>query len=467
MFAQLYSLGKYHGVQPFIVQLRDFDTHKPMKGITIGEIGPKVGFNNVNNGFLGFENVRIPLKNMLMRYSKVHENGEFTKLQNPILTYGVMTYVRVGILRDQAACMSKAVTIAMRYSTVRRQSPIDPNLPEPKIIEHVTQQNKVLPLIAKVIVFKIAADSLIEMYSGVTAEIENGNLERLPEFHALTCCLKSVCTNEGTQCVQTSRLACGGHGYLNSSGFNYIYGHVAAAQAYEGDNTILFLQTARFLIKSWKLALTGEALVPTVRYLSDYANRNLKVKWQASPRGILKALQAATAGKTASAFKKIEQRKKFISIEEANSQTGIELASTAELHCQVFFLESAINTLEISFDKVSTSLALVFKDILELYALDLATRYIGSLLQFVEMSADDVEDMQQKLEAVLKKFRINAIGIVDGFDIPDSLLCSTLGAYDGNVYERLLEAAKSSPLNQEEVNKSFHLYLKPFMKSNL
>lgn len=67
----------------------------------------------------------------------------------------------------------------------------------------------------------------------------------------------------------------------------------------------------------------------------------------------------------------------------------------------------------------------------------------------------------------MKKFRNNAIGVVDGFDIPDIVLGSTLGAYDGNVYERLLEAAKASPLNQEEVNKSFDLYLKPFMKSNL
>lgn len=61
----------------------------------------------------------------------------------------------------------------------------------------------------------------------------------------------------------------------------------------------------------------------------------------------------------------------------------------------------------------------------------------------------------------------NAIGIVDGFDHPDAVLVSTLGAYDGNVYERLLEAAKKSPLNQEDVNKSFHMHLKPFMNSNL
>lgn len=78
-----------------------------------------------------------------------------------------------------------------------------------------------------------------------------------------------------------------------------------------------------------------------------------------------------------------------------------------------------------------------------------------------------MEKLQQRMESALNTVRKNALGIVDGFDIPDYILSSTLGAYDGNVYDRLLEAAKKSPLNQEDVNKSFHLYLKPFIKSNL
>jgi acyl-CoA oxidase len=75
--------------------------------------------------------------------------------------------------------------------------------------------------------------------------------------------------------------------------------------------------------------------------------------------------------------------------------------------------------------------------------------------------------LQQTLEGSLKKLRHNALGIVEGFDIPDAVLNSVLGTYDGNVYENLIEAAKKSPLNQEDVNQSFHLYLKPFMKANL
>jgi acyl-CoA oxidase len=92
---------------------------------------------------------------------------------------------------------------------------------------------------------------------------------------------------------------------------------------------------------------------------------------------------------------------------------------------------------------------------------------LGDVLQFVDITNLDVEKLQTQLEDSLKFFRTAAIGVVDGFDYSDLVLGSTLGAYDGNVYERLFEAAKKSPLNQEDVNKSFHLYLKPFMKSNL
>jgi hypothetical protein len=40
-------------------------------GLTVGDIGPKLGFNTMDNGFLRLDNVRIPRENMLMKYSQV------------------------------------------------------------------------------------------------------------------------------------------------------------------------------------------------------------------------------------------------------------------------------------------------------------------------------------------------------------------------------------------------------------
>jgi acyl-CoA oxidase len=71
------------------------------------------------------------------------------------------------------------------------------------------------------------------------------------------------------------------------------------------------------------------------------------------------------------------------------------------------------------------------------------------------------------METLLSELRPNAVGIVDGFDFHDEILASTLGSWDGQVYDRLFEAASTSPLNQDTVNESFQKYLKTFLKSSL
>lgn len=381
-FAQLYTQGKCHGVHAFLVQIRDEETFKPMKGVTVGEIGTKVGFNSVNNGFLGFDNVRIPLDHMMMKNAKVSPSGEYKKEKSSVLAYGTMTYIRVGIVLEQTMFLSHAATIATRYSVVRRQSPIDPDLPEPQIIDHVTQQMKIFPVIAKVIVFKSVAEFLWNTYTEVTAELAKGNLTRLPELHAISCCLKAVCTNEAAQAVETCRLACGGHGYLSSAGFSDIYKTVTAAQTYEGENTVLLLQTARYLMKSWGQALEGKKLTPSVEYLKNYVNRGTKREtWDGSPNGVLRAMQSTSAGKIAAAYNRLQKRMKYCSLEEATNQTGIELTKAAEMHCQVFLLHSASIMINKATKTVSPALGYILRDLLELYCVDLAMRSLGSLLE--------------------------------------------------------------------------------------
>jgi len=76
-------------------------------------------------------------------------------------------------------------------------------------------------------------------------------------------------------------------------------------------------------------------------------------------------------------------------------------------------------------------------------------------------------NLQNQIETLLSQLRPNAVGIVDGFDFHDEILSSSLGAWDGQVYERLFEAASKSPMNKDPVNESFHKYLKPFLKSSL
>lgn len=73
VIAQLYTKDQCHGIHPFIVQVRDDETYEPLPGIKVGDIGAKLGLNAVNNGFLGFDHVRIPRNQLLMRHAQVLE----------------------------------------------------------------------------------------------------------------------------------------------------------------------------------------------------------------------------------------------------------------------------------------------------------------------------------------------------------------------------------------------------------
>lgn len=89
------------------------------------------------------------------------------------------------------------------------------------------------------------------------------------------------------------------------------------------------------------------------------------------------------------------------------------------------------------------------------------------MFQFSNLKPQDVQSLLNRQDSLLAQLRPNAIGLVDSFDVCDEILASPLGAHDGQVYQRLFDETKKSPLNEQPVNESFHKYLKPFLKSNL
>ena len=77
IFAKLYIDDKSYGPHAFIVPLRDRDTHMPLSGVTLGDCGKKIGMDGIDNGFIIFNNVRIPKDNLLNKLSNVSEDGKF------------------------------------------------------------------------------------------------------------------------------------------------------------------------------------------------------------------------------------------------------------------------------------------------------------------------------------------------------------------------------------------------------
>lgn len=91
IMARLIIKAKDHGVHPFMAQLRSLDDFKPFPGIDLGDIGPKYGFNQVDNGYLRFENYRIPRTNLLMAHASVSPDGSYVGPEHPKIFYSGMS----------------------------------------------------------------------------------------------------------------------------------------------------------------------------------------------------------------------------------------------------------------------------------------------------------------------------------------------------------------------------------------
>lgn len=168
-------------------------------------------------------------------------------------------------------------------------------LPEPQIIDHVTQQLKVFPEIATSVAYRLACDNLLDLFNATSNDIDQGIYDRLPELHSLSCALKVLGSIDTANGSERLRLACGGHGYLGSSNMGNIYVNATAACTYEGENTVLLLQIGRFLMKSWRVALSGDALAPTVSYLADVQKNPEFGAWSGSWENMVNALQFVAA----------------------------------------------------------------------------------------------------------------------------------------------------------------------------
>ncbi|KAK5926447.1 hypothetical protein CgunFtcFv8_022018 [Champsocephalus gunnari] len=468
VLAQLHTLGNCHGIHAFIVPIRDMSTHVPLPGIVVGDIGPKFGFSEVDNGFLKLENVRLPRDNMLMKYAKVEPDGTYLKPPSAKLTYGTMVFIRSLIVGESARALSKASIIAIRYSSVRHQSEIRAGEPEPQILDYQTQQYKLFPLLATAYAFTFVGQYMRETYQRISGDISDGDFSQLPELHALSAGLKAFTTWTANAGIEVCRMSCGGHGYSRSSALPDIYVEFTPACTYEGENTVMMLQTARHLVKSYRQAKEGQQLSGTVSYLNDANLQRVQpqtvaarptvvdVNDLASLVEVYKQRAAILVELAAKSIQQELQRRKCQ--EDAWNNSSIDLVRASDAHCHYVVVKLFTDKLgEIG----DTAIHSVLSTLALLYALHGIKNNSGDFLQAGLLSVPQVLQVSVRVKELLSQLRPNAVALVDSFDINDKRLNSILGRYDGNVYEHLFEWARRSPLNATEVHESFHKYLKP------
>ena len=243
-----------------------------MPGVQCGDIGPKVGYITKDNGYLSFHQVRVPRSNLLSKLIDVSAQGELEIKGDPKVLYASMMLIRKIIVGMFPKLYSNGLTIAVRYSLFRKMFRDDRGH-EVTIADYQTQENKLLPLIADYYAFSIDGNAVIKLteenFERVTQKNDGSLME---ECHSSLCYSKAYISEEVSEGLEILRKACGGHGFSHYSGLPNLCVEFYAHPIHEGENTVLYLQVSRYILKNYKrMVEKGKGkLGRTVSYLENY-----------------------------------------------------------------------------------------------------------------------------------------------------------------------------------------------------
>ena len=104
-----------------MVQIRNMETHEPLPGVEVGDIGTKLGYNSIDNGYLLFKNFKVPRSAMLSRFAEITKEGDFELKSDPRMLYQIMSSTRLSIILGCAFNLFRSAVVAVRYAVCRRQ----------------------------------------------------------------------------------------------------------------------------------------------------------------------------------------------------------------------------------------------------------------------------------------------------------------------------------------------------------
>lgn len=452
--------GKDMGPHLFFVQLRSLNDHSILPGIIIGDIGPKsmAGYTGVDNGFARFDHVRIPRANMLSKFAKVTETGDYIKPPHAKLSYGGMLYIRAKMAMEGGWTVARAATVSIRYATVRRQGEIGADGLERQVITYPSTYYRLLPILSRAYVFVQLGRSLMRTFETMSKQLSTGDTSLLAEMHATTSGLKVLITTLGINDVEVARRSMGGHGFSAFSGLGRTYADYVPSATYEGDNFVLDQQVVRAAVKSFKALSSQPSLSPSTAYLRILAEKEpmpaIRSESWKDPKVLVLLLEWRAA-------LVVREYAAHIPSSDANVQQRVSKA-VAEA-----FVGARVGEFIQELGQImSVKDANIVSQLYHLYLLTTVEGGLVDLLSFGVLKGfgDVTRDLRLEINQVCQQILPNAIGLTDAFGFTDWELDSALGVYDGRVYEALYKRSQDEPLNKTPVTEGYKKYIKPMLE---
>ncbi|XP_063359163.1 peroxisomal acyl-coenzyme A oxidase 3 [Cydia amplana] len=464
VYAMLVSKGENHGLHAFVVPVRDARTLRPLAGVTVGDLGEKLGLNGVDNGFVMFDKYRLPREAALDKLGGVDENGDYrTPFRDPAKRFGaslgILSGGRVHITSISTNYLQKAVVIAVRYSAARRQFGEEGAAEETPVLLYQQQQIRLLPYLAATFAMRVFCNWFGEAHVKMSIDNIMGSesaelaAARGAEMHALSSAVKPVCGWAARDGIQNCRECCGGHGYLKAAGIGDLRDDNDANCTYEGENSVLLQQTSSWLLGAWgRRARPGAARSPlgSVRFLAG-ARALLadQCAWHTEeeivrPANVVHMYEWLTTYMlklTAEKVSRLESQGKS-SYRVRNDSQSYTAVTLSVVYGEHFILNHFYKT-ALAFEDAACKAVLL--KLVALYGAFMLERHMATLYIGGFFSANQGSLLREGILSLCAELAPEAVSLADTLAPPDWCLNSVLGYADGEVYKHIRDGILTYP----------------------
>ncbi len=427
VFAQLIVNGKNKGVHAILVPLRN-KKHDVLEGITIVDNGYKLGLNGVDNGKIWFNQVKVPVDNLLDKYGRIDDEGNYeSEIKNPNKRFftmlGTLVGGRICVAKGALAAAKMSLTIAVKHALQRRQFNDSLKVQEDLLLDYPTHQLRLIPKIATSYVYHIVLQKAMESYALNTSDDKR-------KIETQVAGLKACITWFATKAIQECREACGGKGYLLENRIADLKNDSDIFTTFEGDNTVLLQLAAKGVLSDFRSELNAGDFVSVLKLLrtrfSDklatinpaYSNKTDKAHLY-NPKFHLHAMDYRLRRLTDTAAMRIRGYiKKGVPSYQAFLKVQTHLLEVGKAYSEVLAMKWY-------YDFVSKQSNGKYKDLLyqlgALHGLSIIRKDATWYLEQGYLSSTKSKAIRQRVERLSTELRPHANSLVDGFGIPQWL----------------------------------------------
>lgn len=464
VYARLIVDGEDYGVKTFVVPLRD-SNHNLMPGVSVGDIGSKMGRDGIDNGWIQFSSVRIPRFFMLQKFCKVSRDGEVVLPPLEQLSYSALLGGRVQMVMDSFRTSARFVTIALRYAVGRRQfkSSSQADGTETQLLNYPLHQRRLLPWLAQAYVFSVGAwkmeATLSETLDNLDIAVENNDMKeimksinKLKSVFIDSAANKSTSTWLTADLIDQCRQSCGGHGYSSYNGFGKAYNDWVVQCTWEGDNSVLAMSVGKPLIKAVvEVMEENKKQSGSISFLNNaksYDNQNVFITQSSEVMDLNKMLKAIEVLITRIA---IQGSRVVAENNQSYDSVGAASLAVSKLKAHHYMLKEYIARLNSNEYK---ELNPYLEKLGQLYVTaNVIEKFSGEFVANYVIPPHVLNEVTNKIvPQVCKELRPDVIALTDSFQFSDFIVNSAIGKYDGNIYENYFGTVKQ--LNPPKVTKA-------------